>query len=183
MSADRYKIEDQEATYFLTLTIVNWIDLFTREDYRIILVDSLRFSIRNYGLVLNAWVIMSNHIHLVGRVESGKGMSGFLRDFKKFTSSQFSSTIIKIPESRKEWLLDKFSFEARKTMRTSKYKVWKDGNHAIDLSNTHIDAADKIYYIHMNPVKAGWVRIPEHYIYCSAIDYSGRKGLIDIEQI
>ena len=30
MAGDRYFITDQNATYFLTFTIVEWIDVFTR---------------------------------------------------------------------------------------------------------------------------------------------------------
>ena len=55
-------------------------------------------------------------------------------------------TMDNISESRKEWLLDKFSFEAKRTRRAENYKVWKDDNHAIDLS--HIDLMEKVNYIH-----------------------------------
>jgi len=39
----------------------------------------------------------------------------------------------------------------------------------------------KLDYLHYNPVVAGWVDEPEHYLYSSARDYAGDKGLIDIE--
>jgi hypothetical protein len=38
----------------------------------------------------------------------------------------------------------------------------------------------KLNYIHQNPVRAGIVVQPEHYLYSSALDYSGGKGLINI---
>jgi hypothetical protein len=38
----------------------------------------------------------------------------------------------------------------------------------------------KLDYIHRNPVEAGWVTEPEHYLYSSAVDYAGGKGMIDI---
>jgi len=183
MSGDRYIIQDQQATYFLTLTIVKWIDLFTRKDYKDAITDSLVYCIKNKGLVLNAWVIMSNHIHLVGRVETDIGMSGFLRDFKKYTSKKLVELMKELAESRKDWLLDKFAFEAKRTGRAKFYKLWKDDNHAIDLSNGSIDIMNKIDYVHMNPVVGGWVNDPENYIYSSAIDYAGGKGLVVVEQI
>lgn len=89
--------------------------------------------------------------------------------------------INEVPESRREWLLDKFSFEARRTGRAENYKLWKDDNHAIDLSM--IDIMNKIDYIHNNPVSVGIVHTPEHYVYSSAIDYSGGKGLVKIELV
>jgi REP element-mobilizing transposase RayT len=124
---------------------------------------------------------MSNHIHLVAKCDDPTGMSAFLRDFKKFTSKRFIDEIELIHESRKDWLLDKFSFEARRTGRAEKYKIWTDDNHAIDL--THLNALEKVSYIHDNPVKAGLVFYPEQYPYSSAIDYAGKKGLVMVERL
>lgn len=181
MSGDAYKIQDPQGYYFLTITIVQWIDLFSRIEYRDIIVDSLNYCIDDKGLELNAEVIMSNHIHLVGRVNNELSMSGFLRDFKKFTSKKIIEEIKEIPESRREWLLDKFAFEAKRTKRAKNHKIWKDDNHAIDLQ--HIDAMSKIDYIHENPVVAGIVYEAEHYIYSSAIDYAESKGLVKVNVI
>jgi len=182
MSGDRYKIHDQNGTYFLTLTVVYWIDVFSRREYRDIIIESLNYCIKEKGLVIHSWVIMSNHIHLVARVEVNNGMSAVLRDFKKFTSKSILKTIVNIPESRREWFLDKFAFEAKRTRRAENYKFWKDSNHAVYL-NDGIDVWGKINYIHLNPVRAGIVDEEATYVYSSARDYSGRNGLVDIELI
>ncbi len=181
MSGDKYHISDQQATYFLTLTVVRWVDIFSREYYRTILVDSLNYCIKEKGLTVYAWVIMSNHVHLVARCEAPYRMSDFLRDFKKFTSKRIAAAVQEIPESRKFWLLDAFAFEAKRTRRAEEYKIWKDDNHAIDL--TEIDVIEKLNYIHENPVRAGLVTVPEHYVYSSACDYVGQTGLVKIEVI
>ena len=181
MSGDRYKIQDQHACYFITMTVVYWIDVFSRREYKDVIAESLNYCVAHKGLNLNAWVIMTNHIHIVGKVETALGISGFLRDFKKFTSKKIVGLIQEMPESRKGWLLDKFSFEARRTGRAEKYKLWKDDNHAIDLST--IDMMNKIDYIHNNPVRAGIVMEPEHYLYGSALNYAGGKGLVKVEVI
>lgn len=178
MSGDQYKIQDQYGYCFLTMTVVYWLDVFTRAEYRDVIVDSLNHCIEHKNLELNAWVVMSNHVHLVGRVNGGQGMSAFLRDFKKYTSKRILELIEELPESRRDWLLDKFSWEARRSKRAENYKLWKDGSHAISLQN--IDAMGKVDYIHMNPVRAHLVQAPEHYIYSSAIDYSGGKGLVKV---
>ena len=181
MSGDRYIIQDQNGYYFLTLTVVHWIDIFTRVQYRDVIVDSLNYCIVNKNLEVNAWVIMSNHVHLVCCITAEPGMSAFLRDFKKFTSKKIVDLIHEIPESRRDWLLDKFSFEARRSRRAENYKVWQDGNHAISLQ--HIDAMSKINYVHMNPVRAHLVSTSEHYMYSSAIDYAGGKGLVKVKVV
>ena len=69
MSGDRYEIQDQFGYYFLTLTVVYWIDIFSRSQYRDVIVDSLNYCVKEKHLELNAWVIMSNHVHLVARVK------------------------------------------------------------------------------------------------------------------
>ena len=180
MSGDQYRIKDQHACHFLTLTVIYWIDIFSRVEYKDIIVDSLNHCVKNKGLELYAWVIMTNHIHLVARANPPHRMSDFLRDFKKFTSKKIVEEVAYINESRREWLLDKFSFEARRTSRADYYKLWKDDNHPIDLDNNGIDIMQKIDYIHENPVRAGWVEFPAHYLYSSARDYNGQDGLVDI---
>ena len=121
---------------------------------------------------------MSNHIHLIVKARDGFRISDILRDFKKHTSKKMQEAILTGPESRKEWLLDKFSFEARRTGRADFYKIWRDDNHAIDLS--HFDIMEKVNYIHLNPVRAGLVEAPVHYLYSSAIDYASGKGLVEV---
>jgi putative transposase len=64
MSADNYFITDQNAVYFLTFTTTDWVDIFTRKEYKIEIVNSLNYCIQNKGLTVFAWCLMSNHIHL-----------------------------------------------------------------------------------------------------------------------
>ena len=73
MGGDRYIIENQNGVYFLTFTVIDWIDLFTRKEFCIVLVNSLNYCIKEKNLEVFAYVIMSSHVHLVYRVnEPGK---------------------------------------------------------------------------------------------------------------
>ena len=182
MSGDRYKIADQEQVYFLTLTVIDWVDVFTRKDYKIIIVDSLNYCIENKGLELFAWVIMSNHIHLMVRAKEGFILSHILRDFKKFTSKEITSKILEIGESRREWLLNKFAFEAKRTGRAKNYKLWRDDNHAICLEKSEW-VIQRLNYIHQNPVRQMIVNNSEEYVFSSAIDYADGKGLVNVTKI
>ncbi|WP_425392406.1 REP-associated tyrosine transposase [Ekhidna sp.] len=167
-----------EGTYFLTLTVVDWVDIFTRPVYKNIIVDSLKYCQKNKGLELFAWVLMTNHLHLIARTREGHHLSDFLRDFKKFTSKQISSAINDEPESRKDWMIHRLKFHVNFD-ETRNYQVWKEGNEAKEIhSNDFLD--QKINYIHQNPVEAGIVYEPENYIYSSAIDYVGGKGFLEI---
>ncbi len=173
-----YKITDQTELHFLTFGIVNWIDLFTRIEYRDIFIDSLNYCQKNKGLEIFAWVVMSNHIHLLCRSKIGD-LSGTIRDLKKYTSRSFWEIINSPVESRSKWMVNLFRYEATKHKRNVNYQIWTHDNHAEEIfSNKFID--QKIEYIHNNPVKAGIVFNPEDYLYSSARDYCGEKGLIEV---
>ena len=64
--SSKYKFDDWEGVYFVTSTVVDWIDVFTRDIYRDILLDSFRFCQKNQNLQLHAWVLMPNP-RLIGR--------------------------------------------------------------------------------------------------------------------
>ena len=167
--------------YFLTMTVVDWVDIFTREDYRFVIVDSLKYCQKEKGLEIYAWCLMSNHLHLIASAEENGqfSLSDILRDFKKFTSKAVVQKIIEIPESRRKWLLDRFEFAGRYNKKIEYYKFWQDGNEPKEIYSSDF-LQQKLAYIHNYPVRAGWVIEPQHYKYSSAIDYSGGKGLIDV---
>ena len=99
-----YKIQEQDGAYYLTFQIVGWVDLFTRKEYRDVVIDSLKFCQKNKGLNLFAYVIMSNHIHLLAQSQNGD-LSGFIRDFKSYTSKQFLEIIQTAGVNGSEWCL------------------------------------------------------------------------------
>src|SRR6478672_13821045 len=101
--ADAYRITDQFVAYFITLTVIDWVDVFARKEYKEILIDNLRFCIENKGLRVYEFVIMSNHLHAI--VSSDKlPLSDIIRDFKKFTAKRIIEQILNSGESRKECL-------------------------------------------------------------------------------
>ena len=79
-------------------------------------------------------------------------------------------------------MLRKFRYASNRINRGSNYKLWKDGFHPIEL-NTNKMLDDRLDYVHNNPVEAGIVRLPEHYIYSSASNYQGLDTLIEIDFI
>ncbi len=124
---------------------------------------------------------MSNHIHLIARAKEGYKLSGILRDMKKHTSKQIIKTIKESPESRKEWLLSVMLEAGKQNSKQQTYQLWRNDNHPIELSLNQSIMDDKLDYIHNNPVEAGIVEKAEDYLYSSARDYSGIKGLINVE--
>jgi putative transposase len=175
-----YTISNQQGLHFLTFTVVGWVDVFTRKSYRDVILDSFRYCQKERGLLIYGYVIMSNHLHLIVRTEK-EDLSNVIRDFKKFTAK----TILKLiqdkskGESRLEWLLNVFAYHGKYNTNNRTYQFWIQNNRPIELvSNSWI--RQKLQYIHDNPVKAGWVSVPEHYLYSSASNYATGKKLLEV---
>jgi len=178
--SDQYKANNPEGIYFLTFTIVDWVDIFTRMTYKEIIIDSLKYCQQHKGLVLYAYCLMTNHIHLIASASGEIELFEIIRDFKKFTNRAIIDEINTGNESRKKWLLNKFEFAAKYLKRVENYKVWQDGYHAVELIAVDF-TYQKLNYIHQNPVRAGIVSEAEHYIYSSASNYSSLGGVIEVE--
>jgi len=97
-----YKFHNPDGLYFVSFAVVNWLDVFTRNVYKDILLDSLKFCQREKGIEIAAWCIMTNHMHLVFRSIKGIKPELILGDFKRFTSRAVVKSIQENPrESRK----------------------------------------------------------------------------------
>ena len=179
---DSYQIKDQEGLYFITCQVVGWVDIFSRRIYRDIVIDSLDYCRKRKGLQLYAYVIMTNHVHMIVRSRTGS-LSDTIRDFKRFTSNKIMSEVeSNIQESRKEWIEMVFRYHAKYNKRVNDKQFWTHENHAVELTdNEMIDS--KLDYIHSNPVRAGWVENAEDYLHSSARNYCGLKGQLEIDLI
>jgi len=173
-----YKIHEGYL-HFLTLTVVDWVDIFTRPIYAETVIESLAYCQREKGLLLNAYVIMPNHIHMLA---GGKGnsLSNILRDFKQFTSRRIVEQVKTEPESRRQWLLQRFREVAQSGNRVRYNQFWQAGNHP-KVCYSEKFTRQKLNYIHQNPVKARLVYNPEDYVWSSARDYAGGRGPIDVD--
>jgi len=178
--SEKHKVANIRSVHFVTITIVDWVDLLIRPVYKHIIIESLKYCQHHKGLNIYAYVIMSSHIHLIISSEEGFTIPETIRDFKKFTSKRLIEAIIEFPESRREWLLNKFSYAAGMIKRGVNYKVWQDGFHPVELDTNKL-IEEKKDYIHNNPVEEEIVIKPGDYIYSSALNYMGEKGVLDIE--
>lgn len=165
--SEKYKIYPGGA-FFVTLSIVGWIDVFTRREYADEIIKNLNFCIQNKGLKVYAFCIMPSHIHMVASAGDDGLLSNILRDFKSYTAKQIIDQIRNnMQESRKEWLLYLFRFYAKHNKHNAEYQFWQQHNHPIDLVTAKF-TDQKINYIHDNPVKAGLVSEAHCYVFSSA---------------
>ena len=129
-----YQIHDQSACYYMTFQVIDWVDVFSRKRYRDIIIDSFKFCQKNKGLKLWAYVIMTNHIHVIMSSEENNS-SDIIHDFKRHTSSKILKSIKEEPESRRDWMLKRFEFAASKNKRNGKHQFWIHENHAIQIES------------------------------------------------
>jgi REP element-mobilizing transposase RayT len=123
---------------------------------------------------------MTNHVHLIARAKDGFRLSEIIRDFKKYTANQLIEAVSLPTESRKEWMLKRFEFNAAQHQRNSRLQVWTHENHAEEI-HSQLFFEQKMNYIHENPVRAAIVDEAHHYLYSSARNYAGLSAPIEID--
>ncbi|MBL7919652.1 MAG: transposase [Bacteroidia bacterium] len=178
----KYKAKDNDRAYFITITTVNWVDIFTRLNHKMTIVNSLNYCQQQKGLELYAYVLMPSHLHMMCRAKEGFELASIMRDFKKYTSKKILENIKEEPESRREWMLEMFSKACEHLKREQDYKVWQDGYHAEEIS-TNKFIYQKLNYIHDNPVKDKIVEKAEDYLFSSARNYAELDSFLEIELI
>ena len=131
-------------------------------------------------MILYGYVIMSNHIHMIVQSNDGK-LSDLIRDFKKFTAKTILEKIQIEPESRREWMLERFKQATESHSRNKNYQFWQYGNHPEEIYSNKF-MWSKLDYIHLNPVRSAIVEKASQYIYSSASNYVLDKGLLPMEK-
>jgi REP element-mobilizing transposase RayT len=177
--SDKYKMREIDKAYFVTLTVVGWIDVFTRKNHKLLLVDSLKYCQQNKGLAIFGYCLMPSHLHMIVRADGQYTLSEILRDFKKYTSKAIVKQTEEEPESRREWMLEQFAKAGELLNRIKDYKFWQDGNQAKEISGNNF-LEEKLDYIHNNPVEELIVSKPEEYLFSSARNYAELDNVMDV---
>jgi putative transposase len=159
----KYKIDpNTTSVYFCTSTILEWQCVFKSEKYAQVVIDSLNYCRKEKGLLLFGYVIMLNHMHCMASSQAGFELSGIMRDFKRFTSTQICQLL---EEDNDRLLLDLFRKAGQ--AQGTKIKIWRDEFHPIAIISEKW-FKEKLEYIHNNPVRKGFVLKPEDWKYSSA---------------
>jgi putative transposase len=172
----------RDACYFLTLNVVDRIDVFVRPAYKQVIADALNHFVETQGVTLYAWCLLSGHLHLMVRMREGLGPAYFERDFKKYTTPEILKAIEMEMDLRRDWMMPRFEDFSKSLKRIEKFSLWQNCS-----SPLHIDSGeselllDRIDHIHENPVRERIVELPEAYLFSSARDYAGMKGLVRVK--
>jgi putative transposase len=156
---------------------VNWIDVFTREDYFSCIIESLGYCRQNKSMEIYGYCIMPSHVHLIFRSAIGDP-SGLIRDFKGFTARKMLKLIEENPqESRKEWMLWMFERAGNKNSNVKQKQFWQQNNKPIEIWSLKV-FEQKLNYIHNNPIETGFVTDVVDWKYSSARNYSDNDHTI-----
>ena len=158
------KVYSENWPQFFTATIQGWKHLLKDDRYKDVIISSLKFLKENKKVKINAFIVMSNHIHLIWQALPGNTLEEVQTAFKKYTSQQF----IKLLEEDKKLALYEVNAADRK------HHFWKRNSLGTELFTREV-FLQKLNYIHYNPVYAALCNLPEEYKYSSAQFYE--KGI------
>jgi len=175
----KYKFHDNDKLYFVSFATVHWIDVFIREEYMQIIIESWKHCQEKKGLEIYGWCIMPSHAHMIIGSKKDK-LEDIVRDMKKHTSLTLKACIKNNNfESRKEWIMWMMERAGKKNGNNIDWQFWQQHNKPIEIKDQEM--FDKtLKYMHQNPVIAGLVTRPEDWKYSSARDFCRMKGLVEL---
>ena len=167
--------------YFISFATVNWIDVFTRNEYKDEIIKSWQFCQEKKGLEIYAWCIMPSHVHMIIG-SNNKNMEDIVRDMKSHTSTSLKRMIQEHPkESRREWLLWMFERAGKKNGNNKDWQFWQQHNQPLQITTQKM-YTEVVHYIHQNPVVSGFVFEAEQWVYSSAKNYGKNDGIIKLAE-
>jgi putative transposase len=174
----------QKTCSYLTFNTVDWVDIFIRPVYKEVITDALNLYIEEKGLIVYAWCLMSNHLHLIADCKPSTTLALIERDFKRYTTTEILEAIDLEPDLRREWMLQRFEHSSQSLKRIEKFQLWQSCSNPTLIEFKQVyKLQERILYVHENPVRDKIVLHPEDYIYSSAADYAGRKGPVNVTVI
>ena len=172
MGRSRYHFTQNNSPHFMTLTVLHWIPIFTRPQTVEILLDALLF-LQKEKFRIYAYVILENHIHLVAQ---SNNLEKDMCRFKSFTARKLLDYL---KDNNVITILEQLAFYKKAHKLDRSYQFWQEGVHPECIQNAAM-LNQKVDYIHHNPVKRGYVELPQYWRYSSASNYFKGEGLIDV---
>jgi putative transposase len=184
MSSNENGYPSRQGCYFLTFNTVDWVDVFIRPVYKQIIVHSLNYFIDNKGLNVFAWCLMTNHLHLLVQARENGVIAEIENEYKSFTAKKILQDIDTEPDIRKTWMMNHFENFGNIFGLLKKFHVWQMSSSPVFIDMNKKDTlTEYAEFIHGNPVRDRIVDTASDYLYSSARDYSGMKGLVHITKL
>ncbi len=178
----QYEIQNHQKLYFISLTTAYGVDIFVRDEYREVIIESLQYCQENKGLEIYAWCLMPSHLHLIG-ASSQESILDILQDLKIYTARKLRLVITdNQQENRKNWMIRLFEWAGKIHHKQDYWDIWQPNHHVTPLLTSE-SILEKLAYIHLSPVASGFIDTASAWIYSSARDYEGENGLLKMYYI
>ncbi len=149
--------------YFTTASIFRKQHLLKSKRAKKIIIEALEYLSEKKRVVIFGFVIMTNHIHLIWQMEEGETLQKVQHSLLSYSSKPLKELMLASD------FLDPGNFLSSRNDRT--YQIWK--TRPLSIAVTHDKTiAQKLNYIHMNPVAAKIVVDPDYYEYSSSRSYA-----------
>jgi REP-associated tyrosine transposase len=170
--------------YYLTFNVTDWTDIFVKPVFKQIIAESLNYFVAKKGLIVYGWCLMTNHLHLIATASKDFNLTPLANEYKEFTSKIILADIDAESKVRRNWIMKNFADRGNLLRLTEKFQVWQANINPIYIDSENLDILNEhLDYIHSHPVRERIVSKPEDYIYSSARDYAGLKGLVNITMV
>jgi REP element-mobilizing transposase RayT len=184
MKSEELNVQHYKNCFYITLNVVDWVDVFIRPVYKQIIVHSLNHFAENKGLNIYAWCLMTNHLHLLVNTNEDHRLAEIEKEFKSFTTRKILEDMTVEPMRRRKWMMARFENFSNKLGLLKKYQLWQTCTNPVHINfNNPSQLIERIEYIHDNPVRDRIVTTAEDYLYSSARDYAGMKGLVQLAKL
>ena len=110
---------------FFTATILEWKHLLKQDEFKQIIIESLLFFKKEGSVVIKAFVIMPNHLHLIWQIQDNHKQDKIQMRFLKFTAQQMKFKLIDTNDK----MLSDFLVNAK----DRQYQFWERNSLGIDL--------------------------------------------------
>ena len=164
MTRTRYRIFDNHYPHFLTCTIVGWLPVFNRPELVDIVLNSWKYLVDHRRLEIFGYVVMEDHLHLIAK---SSNLAKEIGDFKSFTARQI---IDWLKDRGHQRLLDQLVWNKERHKADRDYQLWQEGSHPEQIQSVEM-MWQKLEYMHNNPVRRGYIALPEHWRRSSASNY------------
>jgi len=150
-----------EASFF-TATILEWKHLLKNEKYKQFIVDSMRYLVKEGCVQIDVFALMDNHIHMIWQIQDGYRREAVQQRFMRFTAQHFRYDLMaNHPE-----VLEAYRVDSKDRM----HQFWERNPLSFYIFSLPV-LIQKILYVHLNPVRAGLVKVAGDYYFSSASDY------------
>ncbi|MCP4299950.1 MAG: hypothetical protein GY783_05165 [Gammaproteobacteria bacterium] len=165
--------------YFLTTSVAGRRRLFTEKDRANIVLDAIRWLHAADRFMVDAAVVMPDHLHVVGQLGSGSrleaaptvGDGNSLRLEAAPTIGDGHSSRLQAAPTLAKIMHTLKSCSAKRLARTGiSTPVWQHGYHDHELRDDE-DYRSRVQYVVQNPLRAGLVTRVEDYPYLILPDW------------